>query len=150
MVTLTRTDSTNPDFLTLVRLLDADLAIRDGADHSFYAQYNKVDMIKHAVVAYENGKAVGCGAIKEIAPGAMEVKRMYTPPELRGRGIAVHVLNELEKWAAELGYQQCMLETGKKQPEAIALYTKCGYTIIPNYGQYAGIENSVCFQKTIS
>ena len=92
MVTLTRTDSTDPDFLALVRLLDADLAIRDGEDHSFYAQYNKVDSIKHVIVAYENGKAVGCGAIKEIAPDAMEVKRMYTPPELRGKGIAVKVL----------------------------------------------------------
>jgi len=150
MVTLTRTDSTNPDFLALVRLLDTDLAIRDGADHSFYAQYNKVDMIKHAIVACENGKAVGCGAIKEIAPDAMEIKRMYTLPELRGRGIAVQVLNELEKWAAELGYKKCRLETGKMQPEAIALYTKCGYMVIPNYGQYAGIENSVCFEKIIS
>ena len=149
MVTLTRTDSTDPDFLALVRLLDADLAIRDGEDHSFYAQYNKVDSIKHVIVAYENGKAVGCGAIKEIAPDAMEVKRMYTPPELRGKGIAVKVLNELEKWTAELGYKKCMLETGKKQPEAIALYTKCSYIVIPNYGQYAGIENSVCFEKSV-
>jgi putative acetyltransferase len=149
MITLTRTDSTHPDFLSLVRLLDADLAIRDGADHSFYAQYNKLDMIRQVIVAYENGNAVGCGAIKEITPEAMEVKRMYTPPELRGRGIAARVLAELEKWTAELGYKKCMLETGKKQPEAIALYTKCGYTMIPNYGQYAGIENSVCFEKQV-
>lgn len=74
---------------------------------------------------------------------------MFTPPEHRGKGIAVKVLAELEKWAAELGYKKCILETGKAQPEAIALYTKCGYEIIPNYGQYAGVENSVCFEKSV-
>lgn len=147
MITLLRTNSENAEFLGLVRHLDRDLAIRDGDDHAFYAQYNKVTMIKHCVVAYENETPVGCGAIKEFDSESMEVKRMYTPPELRGKGIAVKVLAELEKWATELGYKRCVLETGKKQPEAIALYTKCGYEIIPNYGQYAGIENSVCFEK---
>lgn len=150
MITLLRTDSTNADFLELVRHLDRDLAIRDGDDHAFYAQYNKVDMIKHCVVAYENDVAIGCGAIKEFDSESMEVKRMYTPPEHRGKGIAVQVLCELEKWTKDLGYKNCVLETGKAQPEAIALYTKCGYKIIPNYGQYAGVENSVCFQKRIS
>ncbi len=54
------------------------------------------------------------------------------------------------KWASELGYTSCVLETGKRQPEAIALYTKNGYKIIPNYEQYEGVENSVCFRKIIS
>lgn len=142
-----RTNSANPDFLELVRQLDIDLAIRDGDDHSFYHQFNKVDMIKYVVVAFENEVAVGCGAIKAYDAESMEVKRMYTPPEHRGKGIAVVVLNELEKWAAEIGYKKCVLETGKAQPEAIALYTKCGYDVIVNYGQYAGVENSVCFEK---
>jgi GNAT superfamily N-acetyltransferase len=149
MITLTRTNSDHPDFRELVKHLDADLAKRDGDDHAFYAQYNKVDMIRHVVVAYENDAPVGCGAIKAFDAESMEVKRMYTPPEHRGRGIAGTVLAELEKWAGELSYKKCVLETGKAQPEAIALYTKSGYTIIPNYGQYAGVENSVCFMKKI-
>lgn len=144
-----RTESGNPDFISLVKLLDADLAIRDGDEHAFYAQYNKVDAIRHVVVAYAGGWPVGCGAIKEFENGTMEVKRMYTLPEFRGKGIASQLLAELEKWAAELGYQKCILETGKKQPEAIALYQKNGYRIIPNYGQYAGVENSVCFEKDL-
>jgi GNAT superfamily N-acetyltransferase len=74
---------------------------------------------------------------------------MYTSPEHRGKGIASKVLAELERWAAELSYQTCILETGKKQPEAIALYKKNGYKLIPNYGQYAEAENSVCFEKKI-
>jgi GNAT superfamily N-acetyltransferase len=149
MITITRTDSDNRDFVNLVKLLDTDLGERDGKDHSFYAQFNKLDTIKHAVVAYEDGKPISCGAVKEYSPVAMEVKRMYTLPEKRGRGVATKVLGELEKWATELAYQKCVLETGKRQPEAIELYKKNGYQVIPNYGQYAGVENSVCFEKQL-
>ena len=149
IIEVLRTDSGNQDFINLVKHLDADLAERDGMEHSFYAQFNKIDKIKHVVVAYENGKPMGCGAIKEYAQGIMEVKRMYTPPESRGKGVASKVLAELETWAAEMSYEKCILETGKKQPEAIGLYQKNGYTLIPNYGQYAEVENSVCFEKVL-
>ena len=132
MIELIRTDSGNPDFVRLVKELDADLAQRDGDEHAFYAQFNKIAPLRHVVVAYENEQAISCGAIKELEAGSMEVKRMYTLPAARGRGIALQVLKALETWAAELGYQQCMLETGIRQPEAIALYTKAGYTLIPN------------------
>lgn len=144
-----RCDSSHPGFIALVKLLDADLAIRDGADHSFYDQFNRIDMIKHCIVFCENEKAVSCGAIKQFSGDAMEVKRMFTLPEHRGKGLAVKVLAELEQWAKELGMKKCVLETGKKQPEAIALYEKYGYQRIPNYGQYAGKDNSVCFEKMI-
>jgi putative acetyltransferase len=147
MVNIVRTNSDNTDFISLVKLLDAELAERDGADHPFYAQYNKIDKIKNVVIAYENENPVSCGAIKEYEPRIMEVKRMYTLIEYRGKGIATVLLTELEKWAKELGYEKCILETGKKQPEAIRLYEKNGYKLIPNYGQYAGVENSVCFEK---
>ena len=72
---------------------------------------------------------------------------MYTLPESRGKGIATKVLIELENWAAELSYEKCILETGKRQPEAIRLYTKNRYKLIPNYGQYVNMDNSVCFEK---
>lgn len=149
MTKLIRTNSDHPDFISLVRLLDADLAKRDGEEHSFYAQFNTIAKLRHVVVAYENSKAVGCGAIKEQAPGIMEVKRMYVLPESRKSGIATQILTELEHWAHELGYPKCVLETGKRQPEAIELYKKNGYKIIPNYGQYIGIDNSVCFEKQL-
>lgn len=149
MTTIIRTDSANSDFIELVKLLDADLAKRDGKDHSFYAQFNKIDKIKNAIVLYDDDKPVGCGAMKEYLPRVMEIKRMYTLPESRGHGIAGKILSELETWAKELSYKKCVLETGKKQPEAIGLYTRHGYTIIPNYGQYEGIENSVCFEKIL-
>ncbi|MDB5200173.1 MAG: family N-acetyltransferase [Chitinophagaceae bacterium] len=147
MIKLIRTDSTNEDFIELVKYLDTDLAERDGNDHSFYAQFNKVDKIKYVVVAYENDEPMGCGAIKEYATHTMEIKRMYTSPRSRGKGIATKVLTELEIWTTELSFKKCVLETGKRQPEAIGLYKKNGYKLIPNYGQYAEMENSVCFEK---
>ena len=149
MIDLLRTDSDNPHFIELVKWLDADLAEKDGEDHAFYNQFNKIDKIKHVVVAYEAGIPVACGAIKEYVPGSMEVKRMYTHPPGRGKGMATTVLNELEAWAAELGNEKTVLETGKRQPDAIALYQKNGYRQIPNYGQYAAMENSVCFEKKL-
>lgn len=146
---LLRTDSGNRDFQKLVEALDKYLAICDGDEHSFFAQYNKIDLIRHVVVAYEGGTPLGCGAIKPYGEGVMEVKRMYVTPENRGRGIASLILGELESWARELGYNKCILETGIKQPEAISLYRKSGYNVTPNYGQYAGVEISVCFEKIL-
>lgn len=149
MLTFNRTNSRNPDFQQLVQLLDADLAVRDGAEHGFYAQFNKIDMIQYAIVVYENDVAVGCGAIKQFSTQTMEIKRMYVPLKQRNKGIASFILQALEVWAKELNYTNCVLETGKKQPEAIALYTKNNYQVIPNYGQYIGIKNSVCFKKIL-
>jgi GNAT superfamily N-acetyltransferase len=147
-IAIARTDSDDPAFRELVVLLDRDLRERDGEEHSFYAQFNKIDLIRNAVVAYLDGEAVGCGAFKEYELGAVEIKRMFVKPEHRGKRIAAQVLTELEGWAGELGYSEFVLETGKKQPEAIRLYQRSGYQLIPNYGQYAGIENSVCMKKT--
>lgn len=149
MINIIRTAADNNDFIELVRLLDADLAIRDGDKHIFYDQFNKIDNIRYVVVAYVNNKPAGCGAIKEYNPDSMEVKRMYVLPENRKKGIASKILAELEIWARELSYSRCILETGKGQPEAIELYKKNGYTLIPNYGQYAGVENSLCFVKNL-
>jgi GNAT superfamily N-acetyltransferase len=146
---LIRTNSDNSDFIELVKLLDAELAIADGDDHVFYSQFNKIDKIKFVIVAYENEEPVGCGAIKDYGGDAMEIKRMYVSPAYRNKGIASKILSELEKWASELSYNRCILETGKRQPDAIGLYKKNGYKPIPNYGQYTEVENSVCFEKFV-
>ena len=144
-----RTTSKNPDFQKLVKQLDDYLAVMDGEEHGFYDQYNKIDMLKHCIVIFDNDEAVACGAIKELDTKSMEVKRMFTLPEKRGKGLASKILNELEVWSKELGYEKIVLETGKRQTEAVALYNKCGYKIVPNYGQYIGVANSVCFEKIL-
>ena len=151
MIYCLRTNSDNPDFRKLVMALDADLRNRDGEEHDFYAQFNKTDKIKEVIVAYDDETPVGCGAIKADAPtGTMEVKRMFVTPGCRGKGVASVILKNLEAWAVELNASKCVLETGKRQPEAIRLYTKNAYHLIPNYGQYEKVENSVCFEKILS
>lgn len=147
MITVTRTTSDNPDFEKLVIELDAVLAILDGEDHAFYAQFNKSSALKNAIIAYKNGTAVGIGAYKEYDSETVEMKRMYTLPEYRGKGIASKILTELELWAKEENYKIAVLETGFLQTDAISLYQKLGYVITENYGQYIGVENSICMKK---
>jgi putative acetyltransferase len=150
MISYIRTNSENESFQKLVKALDSDLKVRDGEDHAFYSQFNKIDKIKYAIVAFEDEMAIGCGAIKEYSPGTMEVKRMYVTKEKRGQGIATTILEKLEQWVLELNFEKCVLETGKRQPEAIGLYKKNGYILIPNFGQYENVENSVCFEKILT
>jgi len=145
-----RTTSENPDFVALVKQLDVYLAEKDGDEHAFYAQYNHIDQLPHVVVIYEDDIAVGCGAIKAFDGKSMEVKRMFVLPACRGRGIASQVLQALENWAYELGQSHCVLETGKRQEEAVIFYERWGYERIPNYGQYRGMDNSICFEKALS
>ncbi len=150
MKRLVRTDSSNVDFIHLVKFLDSYLAEKDGDEHSFYHQYNHIDKLKWVVVVYDDDTPVGCGSIKEYSPLSVEVKRMYTTPQYRGKGIASMVLEELEDWAIELGYNTSVLETGKRQTEAVEFYKKHGYIITPNYGQYTGMDNSLCFEKKLT
>lgn len=149
MYIIKRTNSDNLDFQKLVFELDKDLAIKNGETNDFFAQYNKIDLIKNVVVAYEADQPVGCGAMKEYEEGIMEIKRMFVPIEKRGKGIAGRILAELQVWAKELGYKKCVLETGEKMIEAIGLYKKSHFKIIPNYGQYTDIASSICFEKEI-
>ena len=148
MITIKRTTSENKDFVALVKQLDAYLKVVDGADHDYYNQYNGIESLQQVVVAYKNEEPVGCGAFKPYQNKA-EIKRMFVKPTYRNKGIASKVLHELENWAKQLNYHSCILETGKRQTEAVAFYQKCGYQLIPNYGQYTGMENSCCFNKNL-
>ena len=149
MIQLVRTNSANPDFVELIKKLDQYLSITDGDDHAFYDQFNKINTINHVIITYIDEKPVGCGAIKEYDYQTMEVKRMFTIEETRGKGIASMILAQLESWTIELDYKKCILETGVRQIEAIGLYKKNNYKIIENYGQYTGVEGSICFEKNI-
>ncbi len=149
MIKLVRTNSKNSDFKNLIKQLDAYLKITDGDEHDFYNQFNHIDVIKHVVIIYMNNSAVGCGAIKKFDEMAVEIKRMYVDKSYRRTGIAEKIVSELENWAKELGYSKCILETGKRQIEAVQFYHKCNFKVIPNYGQYIGMENSICFEKKL-
>ncbi len=148
-VVIERVALDDPRLIELIKLLDQELAERDGDEHSFYAAFNVLSEDARAVIAKIDGEPVGCGAFRGIDRKDAEIKRMFVQPSARGNRIGVEVLNALETWAKESGFRSCVLETGKKQPEAIRLYKRHGYKRIPNYGQYADVENSVCMKKDI-
>lgn len=148
-MTLQRTTSENPHFQYLSNELEQELKLRDGDQHIFYAELNKIDNLPYVIVAYKDGLPVGCGGLREYNKNVVEIKRMFVKPQHRGHKIATAILTELEKWSAALGYRYCLLETGKNQPEAMGLYAKNKYTVIPNFGKYADSENSICFEKAI-
>jgi putative acetyltransferase len=147
MSKIKRTNSADPDFIKLVKELDAYLAVTDGDEHEFYDQFNKLDRIKHVIILYTEEGPVACGAIKEYQTGVMEIKRMYVKPVARNKGYASEILKHLESWAKELEYEKCILETGLRQTEAIRLYKRNNYRSIPNYEPYEDRENSHCFEK---
>jgi putative acetyltransferase len=149
MLKIIRTAAENPDFQALVLLLNQELAEIDGDEHDFYHQFNSIENLKYCMVGYSETEPVVCGLIKPFGDDSMEVKRMYTLKGSRGKGLATKLLKELEVWASEMGKTYCLLETGRRQQDAVALYLKNGYQVIPNYGQYIGIENSVCFRKKL-
>jgi GNAT superfamily N-acetyltransferase len=105
-------------------------------------------------VAWLDGEPAGCGALKPLhrdgaEPTAGEIKRMYTAPHARRRGVSRALLARLEARAVELGYRRLQLETGTAQPEALALYADAGWHRIAPYGRYKDTADSICFAKDL-
>jgi GNAT superfamily N-acetyltransferase len=144
-----RTTSENNDFRKMVNSLDEDLNQRNGDIQRQYDQYNKIDKIKHAVVVYVEQRPVGCGCFKRFDDETAEMKRMFVLPEMRGKKLAAKLLQELETWAVEEGFTKAVLETGRRQVEAQRLYVVAGYSGTENYGQYVGMEDSLCYGKEL-
>ncbi|GGD11132.1 GNAT family N-acetyltransferase [Hyunsoonleella pacifica] len=145
-----RTNSEHSGFVNLVSQLNKYLKTVDGNDHDFYMQYNGIDTLNHVVIVFIKDIPVACGAFKAYSKKSVEIKRMFTLPDYRGQQLASKTLNELEIWAAELGFKTCILETGKRQVEAVNFYKKNSYQIIGNFGPYIDIDNSICFEKELS
>ena len=149
MVTIKRTNSDDPHFQDLIIALDKDLWVRYPEIQQDYEVLDKVKNIPTVVVAYVNALPVGCACFRPFDNNSVEIKRMFVHADQRGQGIAYNMLKELETWAISQGFSRAVLETGKRQPEAIALYQKSGYTFMDNYPPYEQMENSVCLQKPL-
>lgn len=149
MLRIKRTNAKDPQFIKLVRDLDEFLAVTDGEDHAFYDRFNQLGEIKHALLIFLDDEVIGCGAIKKFGDRCYEVKRMFVVDIHRGNGYAGVILKGLEDWARDLGASSCVLETGVRQKAAVHLYQKSGYSQIDNYGQYVGVQNSICFEKKL-
>src|SRR6185295_12739226 len=99
---------------------------------------------------YENDEAIGCGCFRPMKEkDTVDIKRMFVVPTFRSKGIGKMILLCLEQWATEEGFIQSKLETGVKQPEAIAAYEKSGYDRIPNFGPYVNVAESICMAKLL-
>ncbi len=147
-----RTDGKNKDFIENCRLLDLELDRRVGKKikREKYKQFNRLDEIQHAIVVYEDDKAVGGGAIREYNDVTAELKRVFVHTEYQGRGIGSKLVFLLTEWAAELGYKRMILETGELLAESCAVYKKSGFKVIPNYGPYVNMPESLCMAKDIT
>jgi GNAT superfamily N-acetyltransferase len=142
--------SDSKEISELSRALHGDLELRysKGSIEEFVEE-NKTMLIFFAAVD-ENNNAVACGALKDFAKDTAEIKRMYVKDEFRGKGLSKLILNKLEEKARGLNYNRIILETGLKQPEAMGLYEKYGYTKIPAYGRHKDDPDSVCYEKVIT
>ncbi len=146
-----RTDGKNEDFIDNCRLLDIDLDRRVGRQikREKYEKFNQLDEIREAIVVYDHGRAVGGGAIRRYDDENVELKRVFVHNEYQGQGIGSRLVSLLIEWAAELGYVRMILETGELLAESCAVYKKLGFAVIPNYGPYADMPESLCMAKTI-
>ncbi|HVV55623.1 MAG TPA: GNAT family N-acetyltransferase [Mucilaginibacter sp.] len=147
-ITIKRTEADDPDFAYLVAQLNLELKSQFGELQLVYDKYNQISKLATVVIAYVNDAPVGCGCFRK-AGAAAELKRMYVKPSERKSGIASAVLGELETWAKEEGYSRMILETAVQLSESIAFYKNRGYHAVPNYGPYAGMDTSVCFEKRL-
>lgn len=147
-----RVDLAAPVACDLIAALNAELSARypePGATHFRLAEDETAPGRGAFLVAYQEGEAVGCGALRTIEPGVGEIKRMYVRPAARGRGIGRVVLEALEEEARRLGLRRLVLETGTRQSEALALYERSGYGRIPPFGEYARSPLSICLAKAL-
>ena len=135
--------------MALIRLLDHELWNELKEDQATYDPHNKVPDIDTALVIYLNDEPVAIGCFREYDKTTAEIKRMFVKKEHRGKGLSKRILDELEKWAAEKGYQFAILETSIHFAVAKNLYQTNGYSVIPNYGVYEGLPESVCMKKKL-
>lgn len=151
MMDFVRTDGKNEDFIENCSLLDMDLDRRVGRQikREKYQKYNQLDEIQEAVVVYDKDKLVGGGAIRRYDGETVELKRVFVHNEYQGQGIGTRLVSLLIEWAAELGYRRMILETGELLAESCAVYKKLGFAVIPNYGPYVDMPESLCMARDI-
>jgi GNAT superfamily N-acetyltransferase len=144
-----------PDAQQLINAVQAEYVVRYGGpdetvvDPAEFAPPDGVFM-----VGYLDGVAVATGGLRrhvDVTDAVeVEVKRMYVVPEARGRGLSRAMLAALEQRAKDLGATRVVLETGRRQPEAIRLYETSGYEPIDGFGHYRCAPLSLSFAKTLS
>lgn len=147
----------DPPAATLIAALQQEYVIRYGGhDVTAVSPTEFAPPRGLFLVGYADGRAVACGGWRahdgpapDFEDGDAEVKRMYVDPAARGHGYARAILAELERTAAAAGRRRIVLETGSRQPEAVALYRSCGYLPMRNFSKYRDMPTSRCFAKSV-
>lgn len=145
------TDGGNSDFIELCHDLDSFLNELVGGEENRaeYIPYNQLDDIHDVIIAYDDDIPVGSASFKKYDDESAEVKRVFIKQEYRGKGISNKLMELLENVAREQGYRYLILESGEPLVAAMALYRKIGYEVIPNYGQYKDMPDSICMKKKL-
>ncbi len=147
-----REDLSAPVVQRLISALNAELESIYPEDGANFFRLDPEEIVEGRgafLVAYLAGTSVGCGAVRTIEPGVAEIKRMYVDPSVRGRRVGRQIVGALEAHARQLGAKRIVLETGPRQPDAIAMYQHAGFAEIPLYGEYVGSQFSVCMAKDL-
>ncbi len=146
-----KTNGENEDFIQMCEKLDETLEKLVGAkiERSKYAQFNTTESISDAIVIYDNDTPVGSGAFRGYDNDTMELKRIYVDASYRGLGLSKELVRRLEADARIQGYRHAILETGELLEASVHLYQKLGYKVIPNYGPYEQMSESLCMHKKL-
>ncbi|MFC4782995.1 GNAT family N-acetyltransferase [Nocardioides sp. MAHUQ-72] len=157
LLEIVRVDYGQPDAMRLIAEVQAEYVARYGGPDDTPLEHAMFEPPAGSFfVGYTGGEAVATGAWRRSSVAAFgttdtaEVKRMYVVPRLRGAGLARRMLAHLEQDAAAAGARALVLETGLRQPEAIALYESSGYTPVPGFGYYKDAPLSRCFGKLLT
>lgn len=145
------TDGQDADFQMLCGRLDdtLDAIVAGTFERKQYAVYNRADLIQNAIIVYWQGVPIACGGLKPFDEEHAELKRIYVEPAYQNMGIGAEILRRLEAEAKMKGFHWCILETGELLEAACHVYRKAGYQVIPNYGPYADMPDSVCMSRKI-
>lgn len=150
-LTTLRTSSDNPLFLDLYSQLEVELEFMYPSVQDEYKQFNVYREPINVILLFHNEKVVGCGAFKRLRKtNWAELKRIYILQQYRGRGYSEILIQALEKWASELHFDSCVLETGIRMQAAMCAYKKMAYRIVPNFQPYLDKPHSICMRKKLS
>nr|MBP7471433.1 GNAT family N-acetyltransferase [Prevotella sp.] len=151
MYSIEYTNGNDDRFVELCHQLDLYLTeiIGSNKQETQYAQYNTLADIHNVVLIIEDNQVIGCGAIKQYDTHTMEMKRVFVKGEHRHHGYGHVIIESLEKLAKDKDFDKLILETGVPLIHAQKMYASCGFKPMDNYGQYEGVDSSVCMYKNI-
>ena len=142
-------DRVTADFIELAKELDGELREIFGEAQSSYDQYNALDGIEDVIIAHIDSKPVGCASMRRFSEDTYEIKRVFVEAGHRKLGIARELMRGLEAVAIRKKASFLILETGKRLQPAIRLYKGLAFAETENYGQYAGMAESLCMKKRL-